>query len=108
MPNWCGNRITVFGDEDEVKGFIEKGKGEEVVFSMDSLLPCPKQLRDSTATSWSEDEPAKYAEYLADPDMEQWTQEVYAQRMARRNENCLLYTSTRPRDATLSRIPSSA
>ena len=52
MPNWCANRVTIFGEEEDMKEFKEfvKGKGDnERVFSFNSILPMPEELRTVTS-----------------------------------------------------------
>ena len=49
MPNWCANRVTVSGDEEDVQAFKEavQGVGEnERLFSFDSIIPFPEELKD--------------------------------------------------------------
>ena len=46
-------------------------------------------------------DPYRYMENLEDPEVEKWFR-------MQANYTCLLYTSPSPRDATLSRMPSSA
>ena len=48
MPNWCANRVTVSGDTENVQAFKEavQGVGEnERLFSFDSIIPFPEELR---------------------------------------------------------------
>ena len=48
MPNWCYNRVSVYGDEKTIKSFIKEAiKDEE--FKFNNLLPMPKELQDTTS-----------------------------------------------------------
>ena len=53
MPNWCENRVSVAGDADLVKEFIElvRGEGEEGAFSFQAIDPMPDELLETTAPS---------------------------------------------------------
>ena len=46
MPNWCENTLEVWGDEKELKEFVEKTMVEDGVFHMGNLLPRPKDKED--------------------------------------------------------------
>ena len=54
MPNWCENRVTISGDDEEIKKFRETMEGpdhhgEDSIFSFNQLLPMPKALIDTTS-----------------------------------------------------------
>ena len=80
MPNWCRNRITVYGNEqtDKIKE-VEKIFESKTPFN--DIFPLP---------DWK-NTPNENGEL---PVLEQ--------------HNCLLYTSPSPRDLSTSRMPSSA
>jgi len=46
MPNWCANRVTVYGDNPEIIRFAEFVKSEEEPFCFESVIPIPKELYD--------------------------------------------------------------
>ena len=65
MPNWCANRVTVFGDEADMREFKEfvKGKGDnDRLFSLNAILPMPEELRSvsSPVTIRTEEEIEAY------------------------------------------------
>ena len=48
MPNWCANRVTVYGDNPEIirfAEFVKSGDGAEP-FCFESVIPIPKELYD--------------------------------------------------------------
>jgi len=48
MPNWCANRVTVYGDNPEIirfAEFVKSGDGSES-FCFESVIPIPKKLYD--------------------------------------------------------------
>jgi len=48
MPNWCANRVTVYGDNPEIirfAEFVKSGDGAES-FCFESVIPIPKELYD--------------------------------------------------------------
>tara|TARA_B100000214_G_scaffold176253_1_gene126703 strand:- start:21894 stop:22730 length:837 start_codon:yes stop_codon:yes gene_type:complete len=89
------NSLTVYGDKDELEKFIKdaKGKGEDKgrAFSMQSLLPCPKSLTETSASFWDKDQPKQWREFVDDPENSAWTEEVYAERVARHEKEGILY-----------------
>ena len=95
MPNWCMNSLTVYGDKDELEKFIKdaKGKGEDKgkPFCMQSLLPCPKSLTETSASFWNEDQPKQWRKFVDDPENTVWTEEVYAKKVAQHEEEGILY-----------------
>jgi len=44
MPNWCANRVTVYGEPSELERFKDFVKGEEEPFSFESIMPIPEKL----------------------------------------------------------------
>jgi hypothetical protein len=56
MPNWCANKLAVYGPEEDVKQFKGKAVGyspweeseqKESVLNFHSLLPTPKEVIDA-------------------------------------------------------------
>ena len=45
MPNWCHNRVDVYGEVDEIKRFQEFVNGNQEPFSFESISPMPEELR---------------------------------------------------------------
>ena len=48
MPNWCANRVTVYGDNPEIirfAEFVKSGDGAEP-FCFESVIPIPAELYD--------------------------------------------------------------
>tara|TARA_Y100000310_G_scaffold335333_1_gene417052 strand:+ start:10606 stop:11130 length:525 start_codon:yes stop_codon:yes gene_type:complete len=49
MPNWCANRVTVSGNEEDVQAFKEAVQGHvvnnEKPFSFNAIIPMPDELR---------------------------------------------------------------
>ena len=46
MPNWCYNRLQVFGGKDEIEKFKKSVKNKETDLSLEKILPTPKKLLD--------------------------------------------------------------
>ena len=46
MPNWCYNRLQVFGGKDEIEKFKKSVKTKDTDLSLDKILPTPKKLLD--------------------------------------------------------------
>ena len=46
MPNWCANRVTVYGQPNEIKLFKDFVKREEQLFSFDAIMPVPPVLHE--------------------------------------------------------------
>ena len=48
MPNWCNNRVTISGNEEEVQAFKEavQRDNEDVtkLFSFEAIIPMPNEL----------------------------------------------------------------
>jgi Ferredoxin-like domain in Api92-like protein len=58
MPNWCENDLTVIGELDELKKFMEAVKGEEkdyednivpLVLDFNKIVPMPEELRNTSS-----------------------------------------------------------
>ena len=48
MPNWCENRVSIYGDKKTVKSFIKEAIKDEK-FQFKNLIPMPEDLRDTTS-----------------------------------------------------------
>lgn len=46
MPNWCENELWVKGEREKLKIFIEKAKGKDTDFSLNSFIPIPEELME--------------------------------------------------------------
>ncbi|NDE15007.1 hypothetical protein EBZ80_08770 [bacterium] len=49
MPNWCSNRLTVFGTEHALTSFLSAARTEESSFSFQVFVPCPEELKETTS-----------------------------------------------------------
>ena len=47
MPNWCSNRVQVFGDDKEIKAWKDLVESKESKFDFNKILPMPEELRDT-------------------------------------------------------------
>ena len=48
MPNWCNNRVEIYGENpDQIKEVKEKLKGEKTCFDFNNIVPIPKELEGS-------------------------------------------------------------
>ena len=57
MPNWCSNTLEVRGNIEQLKQFTEKSSNESGEFTMEGLLPTPKELTEMTSpVMWRGDE----------------------------------------------------
>jgi len=45
MPNWCSNRLTVFGTEHALTSFLSAAGCGDAQFSLQAFVPCPEELR---------------------------------------------------------------
>ena len=47
MPNWCSNTVTVEGEAEEIRRFIDyvKDASGESAFSFHAIMPMPEELR---------------------------------------------------------------
>ena len=48
MPNWCENRVEIWGEPDEIKAFRKKAFDKDGKFQFKNLIPRPTEL-DITA-----------------------------------------------------------
>jgi hypothetical protein len=46
MPNWCENRITIYGEPEDIAKVKDLLQNEESVFSFDKVIPMPKELAE--------------------------------------------------------------
>lgn len=51
MPNWCSTTMTVKGDPQELKQFLDGiAKTDEGIYKiLDTYYPCPQELKDTVA-----------------------------------------------------------
>lgn len=86
MPNWCSNNLYIKGNTTDLQDFINK---VEVVKEdsdlkhydiLQSLYPCPQELRDTTAGSYSPEPHQNWANLLASGEI---TQDWYDQLVQR-------------------------
>ena len=56
MPNWCENRVSIYGDENEINAFKKKAL-KDGEFKFNNLLPMPKELQDTTSGWLGNDTP---------------------------------------------------
>jgi hypothetical protein len=52
MPNWVSTNISITGSEDSVKRFVRRIGDKRI---LESYVPCPQELRETDAGSWSSD-----------------------------------------------------
>lgn len=80
MPNWCENRVEVFGSKEEIKRFVDfvagtDDNGEPICFSFQAIKPMPEILKDTPAhlnkDSW-EDSNHKAFEETGSPHWYAW------------------------------------
>lgn len=90
MPNWSSTSLVVRGPEEEIKAFYEGCRipatddGFDKFQILEGHLPCPQELRDTTATFAFWDEvPKQWKEMLANGE---WTQAEYDERVAKNAE----------------------
>lgn len=43
MPNWCSNSINISGEDSEIKRLLIEAKSEESDFTLNNLVPIPKE-----------------------------------------------------------------
>lgn len=64
MPNHCSNYLKVVGDPKEVMRFVETitvtKDGRESINILDTIVPCPQELRDTVSGSVVEDKKAAH------------------------------------------------
>ena len=101
MPNWCYNRITVYGDSEteaklkEIEKIFEKEEPFNDIFPIPDFKTIPREDGQLPVLKqeFNKDGKLIYETYNF-PDG--------------KNDDCLLYTSPSPRDKRQSRMPSSA
>jgi len=50
MPNWCDNRVEIYGDNpDQIKEVKKTLAGKETCFDFNNIVPMPKELKETTA-----------------------------------------------------------
>ena len=47
MPNWCSNRVEVYGDEKEIKAWKKVVASKKSVFDFNKIMPMPEELEDT-------------------------------------------------------------
>ena len=47
MPNWCINKLTITGKEDDLIKFKIQAKGIETDLCLDNFVPMPRELEDT-------------------------------------------------------------
>jgi hypothetical protein len=52
MPNWVSTNISITGSEESVKRFVSRISDKRI---LESYVPCPQELRETDAGSWSSD-----------------------------------------------------
>ncbi len=75
MPNWCNNSITVKGDTESIDNFekfLKDGNGKEW---FDFILPCPEELKESTADFSASDAKQILIEKYGHADWYSWSLE---------------------------------
>ena len=103
MPNWCYNRVKVYGDEDttdQIKEIHDIFENHEDPFNQ--ILPIP----DFKNIPNKKGELPILEQHKNDKGEIVW--ETYNFPDGKNDDSCLLYTSPSPRDNRVSRMPSSA
>ena len=49
MPNWCNNRVEIYGESDQIKEVKKTLEGEETCFDFNNIVPMPKELEGTTS-----------------------------------------------------------
>lgn len=62
MPNWCNNNLKVRGNYKQVSKFVEDIRDKERGFHLAKLVPCPKELRDTTSGFFADEDKQKALE----------------------------------------------
>lgn len=53
MPNWCSNKLTISGPQEDLETFKTLASPKhDVPFSMDAILPTPKNLENEGWHDW--------------------------------------------------------
>ena len=61
MPNHCINQMVVSGDEESLKAFVERAKGEEEALDLNSFVPMPVEIRNMASPDLDEESVKKLA-----------------------------------------------
>jgi hypothetical protein len=48
MPNWCYNKLKVYGSKKDLHKFIKDGRGKEDVIYLTSYIPMPRTFKCDT------------------------------------------------------------
>ena len=51
MPNWCENRVEIYGEPEEIAAIKELVTSNDSDFDFNKILPMPKALEDTTKGS---------------------------------------------------------
>jgi len=51
MPNWCENRVEIYGEPEEITAIKELVTSNDSDFDFNKILPMPKALEDTTKGS---------------------------------------------------------
>jgi len=51
MPNWCMNRVEVYGTNEDIENFREYVKQGDLPFSFQTINPMPEELKDTHSPS---------------------------------------------------------
>jgi hypothetical protein len=51
MPNWCNNRLVVYGSADSVEQFLNDGINDSDEWSIGTYFPMPEELEGTTSPS---------------------------------------------------------
>lgn len=62
MPNWCRNNLKVRGNYKQVSKFVEDIRDKKRGFHLAKLVPCPKELRDTTSGFFADEDKQKALE----------------------------------------------
>ena len=58
MPNWCDNRVEIYGDNpDQIKEVKKTLASEQTCFDFNNIVPMPKELEGTTSPN---PEPASF------------------------------------------------
>ena len=50
MPNWCDNRVEIYGDNpDQIKEVKKTLAGKKTCFDFNNIVPMPKELEGTTS-----------------------------------------------------------
>ncbi len=53
MPNWCENRLHVYGKSETLKKFRDEMKGDDSELSFEKAVPRPAGLEEQEWVKWS-------------------------------------------------------